>query len=50
MFESYIRARKEGRRQVRHDVAEGCYPYPSALDDILAGQDAPDMVNVGTFD
>lgn len=50
MLESYIRARKEGQRQVRHDVAEGRYPYPPALDDILAGQDAPGMVNVGTFD
>ncbi len=35
MLESYVRTRKEGQRQMRHDVAECRYPYPPALDDLL---------------
>lgn len=35
MIEDYRRARRAGARQVRRDVAEGRYPYPPALDDIL---------------
>lgn len=50
MVEDYQKARKAGLRQVRADMAQGVYPYPTALDDILKGEGTQSEVHVGTFE
>lgn len=45
--DEYVKARKEGLRQVQRAVAAGRFPYPPALDDILHGQGTRGEVSVG---
>lgn len=47
MLEDYAKARKLGLKQVERDVAEGRYPYPPALDDILKNQGYQGEVPIG---
>lgn len=47
MLDDYAKARKLGQKQVERDVADGRYPYPPALDDILKNQGYQGEVPIG---
>lgn len=47
MLDDYAKARKLGLKQVERDVADGRYPYPPALDDILKNQGYQGEVPIG---
>lgn len=50
MHDDYAKARKLGLKQVRRDIANGRYPYPPALDDLLKGSGSQGEVHVGLLD
>jgi len=50
MHDDYAKAHKLGLKQVRRDIANGRYPYPPALDDLLKGSGSQGEVHVGLLD